>query len=270
MIANAVAAAYEEYHVQVQAETLGDAFAYLEREKNKTEKELKKAEEELQAFREKAKGISMVISEEGRPAHERLQKLNEKLTGVQLEKTSLAAQIEVLKDIAKSLDASRTQGGEKLFAIPVIRVDSSLEDIRQQLVEADKQSEGMTATYGPEHPALVAIKAKIRLLRDQFRETLNQVITLNGNQVKMLEAEELELAATVRERKGGSARPRERGVYLHASEELPGSSSETLDALVQRMLEVDISSGYSKMIVQVVEKASPPTCRSTQGSSRNS
>ena len=258
MLANAAAHAFEAYHKERQAEALGAAFSYLQTEKAKTERQLREAEEALQAFRESARGVSLSVSEEYQPNRDRLDRLNARITSVQLERSGLSAQIQVLEDISGSLSDYVDAGAEKLFAIPVIRQHTGLSGLRDTLVEAEKALMVFADTYGPQHPQLRVAETNVVLLRDEFSETLRQVIISDRNQLKMLAAEDASLSAQYEdEKKTALGLAREAFTFTHLQNAVE-RHRKLFDALLQRMLEVDISSGHMNVNVQVVEEAAEP------------
>ncbi|MCX7591436.1 MAG: polysaccharide biosynthesis tyrosine autokinase, partial [Kiritimatiellae bacterium] len=256
--ANAVAAAYQQYHLNRQAENLSQDFILLQKEKEREEKALLEAEQELQAFRERAQGLSASVSPEDQPVIERLMKLNEQLTSVQLKRIELASQIAVMKEAVDPAHVRTLAPDERLFSIPVVQGNDVLMTVRKSLVEAEKELGVLSTTYGTEHPLYQASLAKVELLRRQFVTTLGEIVLAQMNRLKMLEQEEAQLQQSVEEQKRTALELAKEAFTLARLQSAVERHRTLFDAIVARMREVNVSSGLIRTNVQVVERASVP------------
>ena len=259
MLANASAAGFQEYHRQKKLETLGEAFVMLQKEKEKEETELLKAEKELQAFRETAKGVTVDKSKTDQPAIDRLVKLNEQLTDVQLKRIELSAEIAVMQDVLRGRDEVARKSEDRLYSIPVIQTDQILADAKKKLTDAEKELATLSETYGAEHPLIVAGKSKVTLSKDQFKKALNEIVASQSNRLKALQGQEADLQAEVEEQKKVALELAKEEFSFARLQGNVDRHRKLFDSLVERMREVDVSSGLAKTNVQIVETAAVPT-----------
>jgi capsular exopolysaccharide synthesis family protein len=99
---------------------------------------------------------------------------------------------------------------------------------------------------------------KAQLLRRRFKDVLEQTISANENRLRILEEEHAELESLYEaERSTALELAKEAFTFTHLKNAVE-RHRKLFDALVQRMLEVDISSGFAKASVQLIEKADEP------------
>ncbi|MBM4148252.1 MAG: polysaccharide biosynthesis tyrosine autokinase [Lentisphaerae bacterium] len=258
LLANAVADGFHAYHLQKRQETFSTAYTSLQKEKEKQEEKLLEAEKELQAFRERSDTVSMDASGADQPAIERLVKINQQLTEVQLQRIELASQLAVMKEAAAAPGDMTGKVQERLFALPVIQVNQRLVDSRRALSDAQREQAMLTETYGLEHPRMQAARAKTELVSQQFVTALTEVIDAHANRMKMIEEQEKELQKENDEQKKVALELARESFTLLRLKSEADRHRRLFDAIIERMREVDISSGLVLTSVQVVEHASTP------------
>jgi succinoglycan biosynthesis transport protein ExoP len=257
-LANAAASGFKDYHWQRKIESLGEAFALLEKEKQEAEANLLKAEADLQRYRESARGLSLDPDSVESPAVERLGTLNRELTEVQLQRIEISSALSVMRGAMESEEELAGDAREQLFSVPAVQSDGTLSDARQSLATAEKEMATLGREYGPAHPRMQAAQAKVDLLWDQFKTALNELIRSQENRLAQLQNREDELKATYeRERKQALDLSKE-SFTLGRLRDVVERNRRLYDALLERMREVEVSSGLVKTNVQIVEKATVP------------
>jgi len=269
LLADSVAEAFRNYHRQTREQSLGDAFVKLEREKEKEERELLKAEQALQEFRERAQGVSISMTGgEPQPALERLNSLNRKLTDVQLQRIELESQIGVMEKAMASKTLDDEAANRSLFSLPVISADHSLAEARQALADAREEHAMLAQTYGAAHPLREAASSKVDLLLEQFRTSLMNVVQAQRNQGDMLVREEEELRRQYDEQKESAIELAKEDFQLTRLQNAVDRHRRLFDSLVARMREVDVSSGLIQTNVRIVEQARLPDFPDSPGVKR--
>ena len=266
LMANAAAEGYRKYHRGRRAATLSESFLALQAEKEKQELQLLAAEKELQEFRETAEGVS--VSEEDRPAIERLGRLNDQLTEVQLKRIELSSQLGVMQEALVADGRLSEETDRALFSLPVIQSDTTLVENRRALAVAERRAASLSETYGAQHPQLAAARAQVGVSLRQFKGSLKEVIEAHANRRRMLETEEAELKSSYEEQKRlALSLAKESFTYarLHGA---VNRHRRLFDAIVDRMREVDISSGLIKTDVEIVEEAAMPRLPMSAGRTR--
>ncbi len=260
LIANEVARAFKEYHRRTQKALLGEAFSMLELEKEKEELSLLEAEREMQQFRERAQTVSVATSSQDQPAIERLVKLNQELTDVQLARIELSAQIGVMREALGSDDPAR-QGivDERLFSIPIIQTDLELSRTRRELAESEKSLTVLLETYGPNHPVLLGAQTNIVLLRNLFRNALREIVSSHENRLQILALTEADLQSSYDDQRRVTLDLAKEEFELTRLQNKVDRHRRLFDALVDRMRELDVTSGLSRTNVQITQEATLPT-----------
>ncbi len=268
LLANAGAKAYAAYHRQRREASLGEAGTQLEAERKKVEADLLQAEQELQKFRERADGLSLQPDNENQPAIERLNAINQELTEVQIKRVGLSSRIGVMRRALEAQDLGSENTTRALFTLPIVKTDDTLVQLRQSLAEAEKERAVLADTYGAQHPLLKSADGKVTLVRDQFRTALLDVVTAEENQLEMLTEEEHELQRRYDEQKRSTIELAKESFVFNRLQNDVTRHRRLLDALVERMREVDVSSNLIRTNVQIVERASVPSYPINAGRSR--
>lgn len=260
LMANAVAKAFEDYHVILQVEMHGDTFEFLRREKEKEENELKAAEEALQEFRRNTKMLPLSGDEkEQPPVIKHLNEINSELTQTQLQRIDLNSQLKVIDEITSNKTISNEQRNAQLFSVPEIRKDKEAIDVRNEITEAEKAFSTLLETYGPQHPTLLAAQANVKILKEKFTETMDRLILALNNRLKTLISKENDLQAQYEEQKIKALEfSRENFEYTRLENEAE-RHRKLFNTLVERMRNVEASSDYVRTNAEVVEMASVPT-----------
>lgn len=265
-IANATARAYMEYHRERKVELLGQQFALLQKERDKEEASLLQSEQALQAFREQARSVAINTSED-QPSVERMVKLNQQLTEVQLKRIELGSQIGVMKE-ALEADKSDSEVDAKLFAVPAVQTDLALSETRKSLSEAEKELSILGQTYGRRHPRYQAAQTNVVLLRQQFKSGLKEIISSHDNSLQMLVNEEKELGQSYEAQKKEALDLSKESFEYTRLQNAVDRHRQLFDSIAERMREVDVTSGLAQTNIQIIEKAAPPSTPISQGRAR--
>jgi len=257
-LANAVARAFEQYHVERKLKTSNEAFRFLQEQKAKQERQLVQAEDALQRFREQARVVSLDVSDKGNPVLVRLSRLNEQLTEAQLRRIELEAQFKVVKEALESGSVTAGAPNERLFSLPAVRDDATVTELRTTLIEAEKEVATLADTYGPEHPQLQAAQAKVTLLRAKLHEALSQLVGSLTAQLEMLTNQEQELHQQYDEQNRLALELAKQSLTFNRLKNEVDRQRRLFDVLVERMREVDVTADYAKTNVEVVEQAEVP------------
>lgn len=258
IIANAVADAFVQYHLERKSDALGEVFVFLQNEKEKEEEALSLAQAELQEFRESIRGLSTGLSERDQPAVVRLSQLNDELTRVQIRINQLDAQIRTMRQVLQDRSELLADEDRRLFSLPIIREDSELNKMRQRLADAQKRLVSLEDIYGPEHPQLVSARSDQHLLWKEFQNTLSEIIQSQMNRFEMLKIEEQQLKEQYDEQHRQSLAVARESFTLARLQNEVGRRQRLLDDLISRLLEIDMSAGFVRTNVRVSDRASPP------------
>ncbi len=257
-LANAVACSFEEYHVARKLETTNEAFHFLKGQKEEQEVQLLDAEDALENFRQKVQVVSLDVADKGNPVLVRLSRLNEQLTDAQLQRIELEAQFEVVKAALASRKGVLEGANEHLFPLPAARADPTVAELRTTLIEVDKDVAALSDSYGPKHPQLQAARARRDLLQTKLQEALSQLVGSLTAQLETLSNQEQELGQQYEEQNQLALELSKESLSFNRLQNEVDRQRRLFDVLVERMREVDVTAGYAKTNVEVVERADVP------------
>lgn len=258
MLANAVAWAFEQYHLARKLKTSNEAFKFLQEQGAEQEQKLEEAENSLQQFREEVKVVSLGAADRDNPLLVRLSRLNKQLTEAQLQRIELEAQFGAVKQSLESSPGGLEPSNEGLLSLPMVRSDQTLTELRTSLIHAEHQEAALAGTYGPGHPQLQVARLKAGLLRAEMEQALTELVESLSAQLEMLSRQE---QALQKQYDGQNLlaleMARQSLTYSRLDNEV-NRQRRLFEVLVERMREVDLSGDYAKTNVEVVEVAEVP------------
>ncbi len=258
IMAQAVSKAYEKYHYQQQRKMHGDTFEFLEREKDKAEGLLAKAEGDLQTFRQNTAEISPAGKDADQPVIKRLNELNDKLTETQLSRVDLSSQLTVIKQLFASKE-SNDKKAESLYTVPVVKADAQATKLRDDIQETEAELTKLRNVYGAAHPLLKSTEQKIVALKRDFKEAVNTRVQSVINELKALRAKEIDLEKQYQDQKKSALGFAQESFQYARLQADVSRHRKLLDTLIEKMSQVDLSAGYLKVNVDIVEEPSLPT-----------
>lgn len=257
-IANAVARAYLNYTQQRRLEISNDAFLFLQEQKLKTEKALSESEERMQEFREESHISSLNAEDRDHPIIRRLSQLNEQLTDRQMERIDVESQNRAIQQALKERGRGITLDNEGLFAIPAVRADTTIEEMRRTLVSAESEIASLQDIYGPEHPRLQTALSRAEVLKSKLRDSLKNIADSLSVRLAMLTGEEQELRKEYDEQNSLALDlARDALTFERLSHEVD-RQRKLYQVLIERMSEVELTSEYTRTNVDIVEEAGVP------------
>ncbi|MCK4300617.1 MAG: polysaccharide biosynthesis tyrosine autokinase, partial [Planctomycetes bacterium] len=139
-----------------------------------------------------------------------------------------------------------------------MRADQTVSELRTALTEAEKEVATLSDTYGPEHPQLQAVQAKVTLLQAKLQETLTQLVGSLTAQLEMLSNQEQELRQQYEEQNQLALGLSKQSLSFNRLQNEVDRQRRLFDVLVERMREVDVTADYARTNVEVVEVADIP------------
>ncbi len=257
-IANAVARAFELYHLERKLKTSNEAFRFLTQQQGEQREKLREAEDALQQFREKTQLVSLDVSDKDNPVLARLSRLNAELTKVELDRIRLAAQFEVVQSVLSSNEPGDLTDRDAVASLAGLEDFPNVTHLQEKLVAAEQELAALSTTYGPGHPQLRTAETKAGNLRDKLGRSLAHVAGAVSSQLEVLEKQEKELRQQYTEQnKLALDLARQSQTYSRLQNEV-ARGHKLFEVLVERTREVDLTADYAKTNVELVETAEPP------------
>ena len=257
-LANAIARAFEQYHVECKRKTSNDAFLFLKQQQIVQANALHSAEKALQEFRQQTEVVSFDVRDENNAVLVRHSKLNEQLIQVGLARIELAAKSKVVEQGFSAVGSNPSPGDKGLFLLPSLKDFPTVPDMRRELVKAEKELAQLSVFYGPGAPQLRAVQSEVRILGERLRDALEHVRRSLLTELEVLNRQEMELQEQYAEQNQCALDlARESLTYDRLRREV-NRQGKLLDILMERMREVDLSGDYAKTNVEIVEPADVP------------
>ena len=194
-LVNAVVDSYIEYHSTRRRSTVSEVLRILQKEKVKRDEELSGKFTQLLDFT-RDNGVISFDNSGGHIVFQKLRKLSEALTDVQLVNINTKADYEAIKSMMdepakiKQFAMAQPSAGVRVF---INDVESQL---KSELKDMEVELEGLRLQCTEDHPSVRAIRAKIEYTKQQlnqqaqrFAEAYLQVMKLRFETAKQRETE---------------------------------------------------------------------------------
>ena len=167
LVANALADAYRKYDVEEKNRKTIETKKFIEEQLGMTSRSLKRAEEDLQAFKE---GYGLIsIDEQTKNNLIRLYSVQADYEAVQENRKDVAHKLEILKRI----DPKSPEDFERMmFSVPV---DSPIYELRKKLSDLFLQRQTLLIHLTEKHPEVTEIDDEIQAVSDELGAELNAV-----------------------------------------------------------------------------------------------
>ncbi|MHC4591313.1 MAG: GumC family protein [Planctomycetota bacterium] len=259
LLANAVADAFEQYHVSRKAGGSRDAVEFLQGVKVHQQEILRQAESDLEKFREDADMVSLDVTDKTNPVLLRLGRISNELTEVQLNRIGLSAQLKVMRQAVSSGGESVQTSNEALFSLPLVASDPTVMDLRANLVAAERELSSLAEVCGPEHHRVQSTRAGVDLLKQRLREVLSQLSDSIVAQLDTLGNQEEELQKEYDDQNRLALDLARQSVTYDRLASDVERQRRLVAVLDERMGEVSLTGDYAKTNVEVVESALVPS-----------
>lgn len=258
LLANAVAYAFEQYHVSRKAVGSKDAVEFLQGVKVHQQDILRQAEQELEKFREDADMVSLDVTDKTNPVLVRLGRISNELTEVQLNRIELSAQLTVMQQAISSGGEGVRTNNEALFSLPLVTSDPTVMDLRANLVAAEGELISLAEVCGPEHHRVQSTRAGVELLKQRLHEVLTQLSDSVVAQLDTLHNQEQELQEEYDTQNRLALDLARQSVTYDRLESDVERQRRLVAVLDERMGEVSLTGDYAKTNVEVIETALVP------------
>jgi len=170
LVANTIARAYQNYNVQEKNRKTFETKAFIEKQLQLTNSQLKQAEVELQSFREGYALISM--DAQTRNTLDRLYNLEAAYEKIKKQKDEVLAQLQLLKEKA-NLSPEKI---ERTAFVP--DKDSPIYGLRAKLSDMFLKRETLLIDYTEQHPQIVEVNDQIQAVTLEITKELEAFLSI--------------------------------------------------------------------------------------------
>ena len=169
--------------------------------------------------------------------------------------SSLSTQLAAAESNAADL---RARAGTRVASSPDVQSSAVIEGLRQQIATSEAKVSELSATYGDNHPDLIAARDQLKTLRDKLASETAAASTAVRVASSAASSRESQLQGLVN---GQRARMLELTGYQSQFEALQNdvtTAQNAYDAVTQRLNLMRLQSGLPTTNVQQVDRATPP------------
>ncbi len=247
-IANAIAAAYVQYNLDLKLKGARDALAWLTSEAASLKKRVEESSAALQNYRVKA-GI-LGSQEQRQITAQKIMDFNKAHLEAQAQRLSVEAKLRELGQIAKD-----PAGAQTIFTV----ADNPLiQKLKGELSELEVEKAKLGKTYKERHPEILKVDARIQQVSQKLDAEIQTMLRAVQTEYKVAKAREDTLYANVNQLRREGQDLNEKEIQALTLQREAESNQQLYDAVLKRFKETGVAGGIETNNVRVVEEATPP------------
>lgn len=248
-VANAVAAAYVQYNLDLKLKGARDALGWLTSEAASLKKKVEDSSAALQNYRVKA-GI-LGTQEQRQITAAKIMDFNKAYLEAQAQRMSVEAKLRELSQIAKD-----PSGAQTIFTV----ADNPLiQKLKGELSELEVEKAKLLKTYKDRHPEILKIDARIQEVTKKTDAEIQNMLRAVQTEYKVAKAREDTLMNNVNSLRREGQDLNEKEIQASTLQREAESNQQLYEAVLKRFKETGVAGGLETNNVRVVEDASPPT-----------
>ncbi|APG29004.1 hypothetical protein A7E78_03185 [Syntrophotalea acetylenivorans] len=248
LIANTTAKAYIEETLEMKLSSTRNSLQWMTKKAETEAKKLRQSEMELQNYM-KANNI-VTIEDRMTVTPQKLSEINIQLIRSQSRRKELEALYSKVRKVGRDYRAATT--------VSAISSDPSLQAIRAQIVETEKNIMELSNKYGAKHPLMVKVKGDLQVLRRKRNQEIDRLVESIKNEYELAQANERSLRSQLGSTKNEALLLNEKFIQYGALKRSVDTNRQLHDALMLKLKEKSITEETSPINLWIVEKASVP------------
>jgi len=248
-IANTLVTEFIEQNVvQKQKRTL-DLLFFLKSQANGLERDVAKAEEDIQNYRTQVNFVSLDSS---------YNIVAEALSQSQGQYAMAKSRAQTTHTTVEELDR-HVQGGKPLDTFPSVATDAKVNSLQLLLANQENELAGLLKRYKDKHPSVIQARSKIEETRRAADRAAQQVAEILRSEARLAKASEQNLAANVegweKQQMEWNKAKMQYDVLVRKAE----SSKALFNTVLAKMKEIELVQKDKANNIRVVDYAYPPT-----------
>src|SRR5262245_60252743 len=247
-VANAVAAAYVQYNLDLKLKGARDALAWLTAEAASLKKKVEESSAALQNYRVKA-GI-LGTQEQRQITAAKIMDFNKAHLEAQAQRLSVEAKLRELNQIAKD-----PAGAQTIFTV----ADNPLiQKLKSELSELEVEKAKLSKTYKERHPEILKVDARIQQVSQKLEAEIQNMLRAVQTEYKVARAREDTLQSNVNQLRREGQDLNEKEIQALALQREAESNQQLYEVVLKRFKETGVAGGLETNNVRIVEEAAPP------------
>ncbi|WP_019026662.1 GumC family protein [Colwellia piezophila] len=248
-VANAVGEVYIESHMTAKMGVTQKAAGWLNERLSDLRIRLDESEDKLQAYREQenlidVEGLLGLVTKE-------LEQTAQQFVVARNDKNKLESIMRVINEYGRN-------DLERLESIPAITSHSVIQDVKREVVSAERRVSELSQIYGFKHPKMIAAKAELETVRSNLSKQVYSLVTGIEKEVKTSQAnvtalqQELQLLRVQYQRITGKEND-----YRKLKREVQ-TNRNLFDTFLSRSKETEITSDFNAVVARFTDRAFTP------------
>jgi polysaccharide biosynthesis transport protein len=248
-LANAIAAAYVQYNLELKMKGASDAISWLTDEANRLRAKVQESAVALQNYRVKS-GI-LGLEEQRKITAQKIMDFNKAYLEAQAQRLSMEAKLQQVTQIAK----------DKAAANLILSVANSplIEKLRAETADLEVERSKLLRTYKDKHPEILKIDARIQQVQQRLDGEIQNMVSAAQAEYKVAKAREDTLFNNVNQMRREGQDLNEKEIQYLALQRETETNQQLYDSIAKRMKETGVTGGLETNNVRVVETATAPT-----------
>src|SRR5437870_6827170 len=248
-IANAIAAAYVQYNLELKMKGASEAVSWLTEEANRLRSKVQESAVALQNYRVKA-GI-LELEEQRKITAQKIMDFNKGYLEAQDQRLSMEAKLQQVTQIAK----------DKAAAQLILSVANSplIEKLRGETADLEVERSKLLRTYKDKHPEILKVDARIQQVQQRLDAEIQNMVSAAQAEYKVAKAREDTLFNNVTQMRREGQDLNEKEIQYLALQRESETNQQLYDSIAKRMKETGVTGGLDANDVRVVEAATAPT-----------
>ena len=247
-VANAVAAAYVQYNLDLKLKGARDALAWLTSEAASLKRKVEDSSAALQNYRVKA-GI-LGTQEQRQITAAKIMDFNKAYLEAQAQRMTVDAKLRELSQIAKRSRGRPDHlhgGGQPAHP-----------EAQGELSELEVEKAKLLKTYKDRHPEILKVDARIQQVSQKLEAEIQNMLRAVQTESKVAKAREETLLNNVNQLRREGQDLNEKEIQASTLQREAESNQQLYEAVLKRFKETGVAGGLETNNVRVVEDASAP------------
>ena len=245
-VANAIGETYIDSQLEAKMGITQKANTWLGGRLGELRQRLDDSEKAMQEFRLR-EGLIDVAGVRSLGSQE-LERLGVELTAARSKKAQVDSFIRVIAQYGKN-------NVDKLESLPEITAHPSVQNVKKEVVTAERKVSELSKTYGPKHPKLLAVKSELATVQENLREQIRKLIAgienesqTEGQNLASLEAEMARAKGQYQDVSGKEAE------YQRLQREVE-TNRQLFDTFMSRQKETEVAGNFDSAIARFTDRA---------------
>jgi uncharacterized protein involved in exopolysaccharide biosynthesis len=247
-VANAVAAAYAKYNVELKLKGARDALAWLNEEMGQLKAKVQVSAVALQNYRVKS-GI-LGLTEQRQITAQKIMDFNKAYLEAQAQRLSIEAKLRELNQVARDKGGAQT--------IFTVADNALLQKLKAEASDLEVQKSKLLKTYKEKHPEILKIDAQIQQVKDRIDGEIQTMLRAVQTEYRVAKAREETLLGNVNQLRREGQDLNEKEIEYQTLARDSDSNQQLYEAVLKRLKETGITGGLETNNVRIVEEASVP------------